>query len=64
MIRVNPHYSKIQSNYLFAEVARRVKDYQAANPAADLIRLGIGDVTRALPAVCVEALEKAAREMG
>ena len=53
MIRVNPHYAKIQANYLFAEVAQRVKAYQAENPAADLIRLGIGDVTRALPAACV-----------
>ena len=64
MIRVNPNYSKIQANYLFAEVAQRVKAYQAENPAADLIRLGIGDVTRALPAACVAAMEKAAREMG
>ena len=64
MIRVNPHYAKIQANYLFAEVAQRVKAYQAENPAADLIRLGIGDVTRALPAACVEAMEKAVREMG
>ena len=64
MIRVNPHYAKIQANYLFAEVAQRVKAYQAENPKADLIRLGIGDVTRALPAACVAALEKASREMG
>lgn len=64
MIRVNPNYSKIQANYLFAEVARRVKAYQEENPSAQLIRLGIGDVTRALPAACVEALEKASREMG
>ena len=64
MIRVNPNYSKIQANYLFAEIASRVKAYQAENPGADVIRLGIGDVTRALPAACVEALEKASREMG
>ena len=64
MIRVNPNYSKIQANYLFAEVAQRVRAYQAENPSADLIRLGIGDVTRALPAACVAAMEKAAREMG
>lgn len=64
MIRVNPHYSKIQANYLFAEVAQRVKNYLAAHPGADLIRLGIGDVTHALPAVCVEAMVRAAREQG
>ena len=64
MIRVNPNYSKIQANYLFAEIASRVKAHLGANPGADIIRLGIGDVTRALPRACVDALEKASREMG
>lgn len=64
MIRANPNFSKIQANYLFAEVAQRVKAYQADHPDAKLIRLGIGDVTKALPAACVEALSKAAFEQG
>lgn len=64
MIHINPHYSKIQANYLFAEVAQRVKTYKTAHPEADLIRLGIGDVTKALPAVCVEALIRGSREQG
>ncbi|MBQ7667646.1 MAG: LL-diaminopimelate aminotransferase [Kiritimatiellae bacterium] len=64
MIRANPNYSKIQANYLFAEIAARVKACQAEKPSARLIRLGIGDVTQPLPAACVEALERASAEMG
>ncbi len=64
MIRVNPNFSRIQSNYLFAEVAKRVKAHQEANPGVELIRLGIGDVVRALPRACVEAMEKAVLEQG
>ena len=64
MIRINPNYSKIKANYLFAEIASRVKEHQARNPSRRIIRLGIGDVTRALPAVCVDALRRASDEMG
>ena len=55
---------KLQGSYLFAEIARRVAAYKEANPSADIIRLGIGDVTQPLPAVCIEALHKAVDEMG
>ena len=64
MIRVNGNYSKLQSSYLFSEIARRVKAYAETNPPRGIIRLGIGDVTEPLPAACVEAMEKAVREMG
>ena len=64
MILVNPNFAKIQTSYLFANISAKVKQFTAANPEAKLIRLGIGDVTRALPAVCVEALRKASAEMG
>ena len=46
MVRVNENYLKIQSSYLFTEIAHRVKAYQEKNPSAKIIRLGIGDVTR------------------
>ncbi|MBW1752709.1 MAG: LL-diaminopimelate aminotransferase, partial [Deltaproteobacteria bacterium] len=49
MIRINENYLKLQSSYLFVEIANRVSVYQQENPEADIIRLGIGDVTRALP---------------
>ena len=47
MLKVNPNYEKLPGSYLFAEIARRVKEYTQAHPDADVIRLGIGDVTRA-----------------
>ena len=64
MLKVNPNYEKLPGSYLFAEIARRVKEYTQAHPDADVIRLGIGDVTRPLAPAVVEAFEKAAREMG
>ncbi len=62
-LRVNPNFEKLPGNYLFAEVARRVKAYSAAHPETDVIKLGIGDVTRPLAPVVVEAIQKAAGEM-
>jgi LL-diaminopimelate aminotransferase len=62
-LRVNPNFEKLPGNYLFAEVARRVKAYGAAHPDADLIKLGIGDVTRPLAPTVVQAMQKAAGEM-
>lgn len=53
----------MQSSYLFSEVARRVAIFQTAHPERELIKLGIGDVTRPLPSACVEALLQASREM-
>lgn len=63
MIRVNKHYAKLQSSYLFSEIAKRVKAYQTENPEKKVIRLGIGDVTEPLPPACIEALHKAVDEM-
>jgi LL-diaminopimelate aminotransferase len=64
MIRINDNYGKLKASYLFADIARRVGAYVAANPQKPVIRLGIGDVTEPLPKVCVEALHAAADEMG
>lgn len=64
MIKVNENYSKLQSSYLFSEIARRIKVYEAENPPRKIIRLGIGDVTEPLPPACVEAMRKAVDEMG
>jgi LL-diaminopimelate aminotransferase len=64
MIRFNENYGKLKASYLFADIARRVSAYVSANPQKPVIRLGIGDVTEPLPAVCVEALHAAADEMG
>lgn len=63
MIRINEHYQKLQSSYLFVEIARRVEAYQQENPDVDVIKLGIGDVTRALPQAAVDAMHAAVDEM-
>jgi LL-diaminopimelate aminotransferase len=63
MIRLNDHYAKLKASYLFADIARRVGAYVAANPDKPVIRLGIGDVTEPLPPVCIEAMHAATEEM-
>lgn len=64
MVKVNENFAKMPGSYLFAEVRRRTNAYRAAHPDADIILLGIGDVTLPLPKACVEAMKKAADEMG
>lgn len=59
MATINDNYLKLPGSYLFAEIARRVAAYKEANPDADIIRLGIGDVTQPLPQVCIKAMHKA-----
>ena len=63
MIRINENYLKLKASYLFADIARRVNAYTAANPDKPIIRLDIGDVTEPLPPACVEALHAATDEM-
>ncbi|GBE12016.1 LL-diaminopimelate aminotransferase [bacterium BMS3Bbin14] len=63
MITINEHYLKLQSSYLFSDIAGRVAAFQQANPDREVIRLGIGDVTRALPAACIDAFHRAVDEM-
>ncbi len=64
MFHINENFQKLPGSYLFAEVARRVKCYQEAHPDCELIRLGIGDVTRPLVPAVVEAMHRAVEEMG
>ncbi|MBO5589497.1 MAG: LL-diaminopimelate aminotransferase [Anaerovibrio sp.] len=63
MATVNENYLKLPGSYLFAEIGRRVAAFKEAHPEADIIRLGIGDVTQPLPAVCIDAMHKAVDEM-
>ena len=63
MARVNEHYLKLKSSYLFSEIARRVRAYGEAHPDARVIRLGIGDVTRPLPPAVTRAMHEAVDEM-
>jgi LL-diaminopimelate aminotransferase len=63
MIRINEHYLKLQASYLFSDIAKRVAAFQKAHPDREVIKLGIGDVTRPLPAACIQAFHKAVDEM-
>jgi LL-diaminopimelate aminotransferase len=63
VIRINENYFKIQPSYLFSEIARRISAFQQEHPDREIIRLGIGDVTRPLPQACIEAFHKAVDEM-
>ncbi|ORC36635.1 LL-diaminopimelate aminotransferase [Marispirochaeta aestuarii] len=63
MITVNEHYSKLQASYLFVTIARKIKDFQEQHPDVDLIKLGIGDVTKPLPSACIDAFKKGVEEM-
>lgn len=63
-MKLNGNYDKVKDSYLFVEIAKRVAAYTANNPQAKIIRMGIGDVTRPLAPVVVEAGLKAMAEMG
>ena len=62
-IKVNTNFKGIES-YLFSHIANKVKEYQAKNPSANIIKLGIGDVNLPLPKLVVDAMIKASNEMG
>ena len=63
-IKINKNYSLIKPSYLFSDINKKVKAFMKKNPQADIIRLGIGDVTLPLTQRVVTAMEKACREMG
>ena len=63
-ININENFGKIKQNYLFSEIASRVNVFKAENPSADIIRMGIGDVTLPLPKPAVDAMGAAVKEMG
>ena len=63
MNKVNENFLKIQNNYLFSDIAKRVKAFTEANPDKKLIRLGIGDVTKPLAPTVIKALHDSVEEM-
>ena len=63
-INLNDNFGNIKETYLFSEIGARVRKFSAFNPDKQIIRLGIGDVTRPIPAVVTEAMAKAVAEMG
>ena len=63
MIRINENYRKLQASYLFSDIAKRVNSFQQTHPDRQIIKLGIGDVTLALPSACISAFHRAVDEM-
>ncbi len=63
MITINENYLKLQASYLFSDIANRVNSYIKSNPDKKVIKMGIGDVTRALPSACIKAFHTAIDEM-
>jgi LL-diaminopimelate aminotransferase len=64
MAFLNENYLKLKAGYLFPEIGRRVREYQAANPNKKIIRMGIGDVTQPLTSSVIKAFHEAVEEMG
>lgn len=64
MTRINPNFMKLEANYLFADIERKVAEFKAAHPEMHVISLGIGDVTRPIAPAIVTALRQAVDEMG
>ena len=63
MALVNEHFLKLPNNYLFSDIAKKVNAFKVSHPKTDLIRLGIGGVTRPLPQASIEAMHKAVDEL-
>ena len=64
MAIINDNFLKLSNNYLFSEIAKRVKTFKESHPDRNVISLGIGDVTQPLPKASVDAMVKAVEEMG
>lgn len=64
MAKINKNYANIKESYLFSDIAKRINAYKEAHPDADIIRMGIGDVTQPLVKTVVDKLVAASYEMG
>ena len=64
MPSINENFLKLEKNYLFINIAKKVKAFTEAHPEADIIRMGIGDVTQPIAKCVVEAMKQGADEMG
>lgn len=63
MALVNEHFLKLQSSYLFSDIAKKVNSFKVTHPKSKIIRMGIGDVTQPLAPAVIEAMHKAVDEM-
>jgi LL-diaminopimelate aminotransferase len=63
-VKINENYLLLKSNYIFAEITQRIENYQKENPQADIIKMGIGDVTKPLAKAVIREFQNAVMEMG
>ena len=63
MFKINENYLLLNQNYLFSKITKKIDGFIKTNPDAEIIRLGIGDVTRPLPATVINNMHKAVEEM-
>ena len=63
-VKINENYLLLKSSYIFAEINQKVNKFQEENPDANIIRMGIGDVTRPLPQAVIKEFHRAVDEMG
>lgn len=63
MALINEHYLKLEDNYLFTDISKKINVFKASHPKANIISMGIGDVTRPLCPAVTEAMHKAVDDM-
>lgn len=63
MAFINENFLRLKENYLFIDIAKRLRAYSEKNPDKTLIRMGIGDVTLPLAPVVIEEMKRGAEEM-
>ena len=63
MFKINENYLHLNRNYLFSTISKKIEEFTHVNPNADIIRLGIGDVTLPLPASVIDSMHKSVGEM-
>lgn len=63
MSYINENFLELQDSYLFSTIAKKVSKYSKENPDKEIIKLGIGDVTRPIAPVCIKAIHMAVDEM-
>lgn len=64
MVKINENFLKMEDSYLFSTVANKVAKYQQDNPDKNIIKLGIGDVTKPIANKIIEQMKKAVDELG
>jgi LL-diaminopimelate aminotransferase len=62
-VKINENYLMLKTNYIFSEINQRVNNFREEKPEANIILMGIGDVTRPLPKAVIDKFEEAVKEM-